>query len=164
MPGTLGLLVAVLIIALLGGFVITLNDREGPDFYLDGVLQGKSESLDIHAGDGIDVIVDSSPDQTDYTVSTHLGATIGGSSITPAGGSSTAVADTIDLESPDGSLAITATHNTTAGNNVSNLTCMTLYRGNHFCRPVASAENVADIFGFYGLLKNSWVRKSPKCV
>ena len=119
MPRTLGLLIAVLIIALLGALAITLNDNTGLRFYLDGVFQGESESLDIHKGHGIDVIAHSSPDQTDYTISTHLGASIGGSAIGHSSGTGPAVADTIDLESPDGSLKITATHVVTSvGKNV----------------------------------------------
>ena len=119
MPRTLGLLIAVLIIALLGALAITLNDNTGLRFYLDGVFQGESESLDIHAGNGIEVIADSSPDQTDYTINAHLGATIGGGTPVPHhSGSGTAVADTIDVESPDGSLKVTAKHTASAGHNV----------------------------------------------
>ena len=118
MPKTLGLLIAVLIIALLGALAVTLNDRAGFGFYLNGQLQGDSESLDIWAGNGIEVTADSSPDQTDYTISTHLGVQIGETPIDHADGGN-AVADTLAFDSTDESLKIDGVHSVgTNGENV----------------------------------------------
>ena len=120
MPRTLGLLIAVLIIALLGALAITLNGNTGLLFLKDDIQIGKAESLDIHGGNGIDVSAGATGnEEVQYVISAHLEATIGGGTPVPhTSGTGTAVADTIDVESPDGSLKVTATHNTSAGHNV----------------------------------------------
>ena len=67
MPRTIGLILAVLVIALLGSLVVVLGGS-GIDLYVDGNLVATSGELNVEAGDGIVVTAQGNGTQTTYAV------------------------------------------------------------------------------------------------